>query len=118
MTFTPTELTGDALVIAALRAAKDQAYSERNKLVAMISGMFPARLGRHDPADREWEDDWRWIVFIDLPTGQVSWHIHDLELSMFDHLERTDSLTEWDGHTTDEKYARCLATIGMVYATT
>jgi hypothetical protein len=85
-------------------AAKDGAYAERNKLVALISKLFSASLERH-PENEEWEDDWRWIVFIDLPTGQVSWHIHDSELNMFDHLPRNAG-RKWDGHTTDEKYER------------
>ena len=60
------------------------------------------------------------IVFIDLPTGQVSWHIHDSEFPMFDHLQwHPRASTErnkwysgkkaapiWDGHTTEEKYER------------
>ncbi|WP_040891313.1 WDGH domain-containing protein [Zavarzinella formosa] len=93
--------------ITALRKAKDAAYSERNKLVAALSKLFPAWLERHP--DSAWEDDWRWIVFLDLPvvsgSGQVSWHIHDSELSQFDHLERRSG-NSWDDHTTEEKYLR------------
>lgn len=88
-----------------LERQKNGAYSERNQLVAALSKMFPASLERHPEEDKAWDDDWRWIVFIDLPTGQASWHIHDSELAMFDHLPRHIGRT-WDGHTTDEKYAR------------
>ena len=104
------EVSESRAEIASLKAraakaeeAKDTAYSERNALVAFIASMYPSCLARHvgDP----WEDDWRWIVFIDLPTGQVSWHIHDSELPQFDRLPR-DRHAEWDGHTTEEKYAR------------
>lgn len=95
--------------VTALRAAKDGAYAERNKLVAALSKLFPAWLERHPDADTTWEDDWRWIVFINLPngpgSGQVSWHIHDSELIQFDHLSR-HSGNGWDGHTTEEKYLR------------
>jgi len=41
----------------------------------------------------------------DGPTGQMTWHIHDSELPMFDHLGRA-SVNTWDGHTTEEKYER------------
>lgn len=34
------------------------------------------------------------VVFVDLPTGQVSWHINEYPYA-------------WDGHTTKEKYIRC-----------
>lgn len=93
-----------------LREAKDSAYAERNKLVAALSKVFPSSLERHPDIDRTWEDDWRWIVMFDLPTGQVSWHIHDSELGMFGHLPRERSTHHsWDGHTTEEKYDRLQA---------
>ena len=79
----------------------DFVYHERDQLVAALSKCFPAWLGRHQG---EWEDDWRWIVYIKLPTGQVSWHIHDSEMDLFTHLEMGDE--KWDGHTTEEKYKR------------
>jgi len=91
-----------------LREQKDGAYAERNKLVAALSKLFPASLERHEESDKTWEDDWRWIVFINLPTGQVSWHIHDSELPLFDHLYRICGRV-WDGHTTEEKYRRLAA---------
>ncbi len=84
---------------------KNGAYAERNKLVAALSKLFPSSLERHPESDTAWEDDWRWIVFVDLPTGQASWHIHDSELAMFDHLPRNEGRV-WDGHTTEQKYAR------------
>jgi len=90
--------------IQELLDAKNGAYTERNLLVAALAKLFPASLERH-PAEDEWDDDWRWIVFISLDTGQVSWHIHDSELHLFDHLPRETGVV-WDGHTTDEKYAR------------
>lgn len=41
------------------------------------------------------------VVYINLPTGQVSWHLPEFALG-------------WDGHTTEEKYARCRAFTGLV----
>jgi hypothetical protein len=87
---------------------KDAAYSERDQLVCALSKLFPASLERHPDEDVTWEDDWRWIVFIDLPTGQATWHIHDSEVPMFKHLQRLQG-RKWDGHTTTEKYQRLRA---------
>ncbi len=92
----------------AMKAAKDNAYAERDRLVAALSKLFPACLARHDAADLAWDDDWRWIVFITLPSGQASWHIHDSELPMFAHLPRSERML-WDGHDTPEKYRRLAA---------
>jgi hypothetical protein len=90
-----------------LENAKNTAYAERNKLVALLSKLFPSCLGRHEEEDTSWENDWRWIVYVTLPTGQCSWHIHDSDLPMFGHLEKGD--VKWDGHTTEEKYQRILS---------
>ena len=103
----PGEVTGlDAIrMLAEARTSEDRAYSERDSLVSLVSKRFPSWLERHPESDTEWEDDWRWIVIVELPTGQCSWHIHDSELPWFGHLERRDG-NSWDGHTADEKYER------------
>lgn len=89
--------------IAELEKQKNYAYEERNMLVSALSKLFPSYLAEHQE-DEDWEDDWRNIVFIELPTGQVSWHIHDSELKFFSHLEYQEN--KWDGHNTKEKYRR------------
>jgi hypothetical protein len=81
---------------------KNAAYAERNRLVAALAKCFPAHLCRHE--EPGYEDDWRNIVCIHLPTGQATWHIHDSEVPLFGHLPVEDG--HWDGHTTEEKYAR------------
>ena len=91
--------------VEAVKAQKDGAYRERDALVAALSKVFPSSLERHPEDDEEWEDDWRWIVFVDLPAGQATWHIHDSELPAFAHLPRGTG-AKWDGHTTEEKYRR------------
>lgn len=104
-----------------LTKEKNAAYQERNQLVAALSRLFPSSLERHQPEDDpDWDEDWKWVVFIEIPDerylelpeedrrwahAQVSWHIHDSELPLFDHLERNKG-TKWDGHTTEEKYKR------------
>jgi hypothetical protein len=84
------------------------AYHERNYLVAYLSTCYPSHLARH-PEQEQWEEDWRWIVCIHTPAGQMTWHIHDSEHGLFQHLEQGDN--DWDGHTTEEKYV-CL--LGLI----
>ena len=84
----------------------DAVYGERDRLVSALSKVFPSWLERHPDTDLTWEDDWRWIVFVTLPTGQASWHIHDSELPWFAHCLRLYGRNSWDGHTTEEKYER------------
>ena len=84
---------------------KDSIYHERDCVVAALSKCFPSYLAQHPKEDTEWEHDWRTIVFIELPTGQVSWHIHDNERWLFKHLPFKKG-NGWDGHTTKEKYNR------------
>ena len=95
------------------RAAKDGAYAERNRCVvalAKLAGMLGWEYGRalHPAEDTEWEADWRNIVYIDLPTGQVSWHFHDSESALFAAFPEYGK--PWDGHTTEEKY-QCLSAL-------
>lgn len=98
---------------------KDRAYWERNQLVAALSKIFPAWLGKHPKEDKEWDEEWRNIVFMEIPSEyrdvsgqdfphQISWHIHDFDLPMFDHLSFWNS-KPWDGHDTQEKYRRLRA---------
>lgn len=89
------------------KESKDGAYRERDMLVCALSKLFPSYLARHSGADKEWENDWRWIVYIELPTGQVSWHIHDSEREWFNHLQVREN--NWDGHNSERKYERLQA---------
>ena len=96
-----------SLQLEAATKAKDGAYWERNQLVAVLTKVFPAWREKHPDSDIAWEDDWRNIVFIELPTGQTSWHIHDSEYDSFKDLPQSaHGICSWDGHTTEEKYAR------------
>jgi len=64
---------------------------------------------RHPEEDLTWENDWRWVVYIDLPSGQASWHIHDSEIVLFKGVPFFKD-RKWDGHTTEDKYQRVLET--------
>lgn len=84
------------------KAAADAAYLERNRLVALLASMYPSGVARTDIPG--WLPEWHGCVYIDLPTGQVSWHYHDDHAHMFANLPPYTK--QWDGHTTDEKYQR------------
>lgn len=83
---------------------RDKVYAERNKLVCALSKLWPAHLAQHPASDTSWDPNWRNIVCIHSPVGQLCWHIMDSELPMFEHLAL--KANDWDGHTTEQKYER------------
>lgn len=107
-----------------LEKAKNQAYHERDMLLAALCKFWYAAKReeikvyrtKHPESDTEWEQDWRNIIvmeyifplsYIDLTSrAQMSWHIHDSELPMFAYLPLEEN--RWDGHTTQRKYNRLL----------
>ncbi len=94
--------TCDPRVRAERELAKDEAYHERNQVVAALARLFPSGIARTNIPG--WEPEWHGCVYIDLPTGQVSWHYHDREASLFADLPPYGK--PWDGHDTPEKYRR------------
>jgi hypothetical protein len=92
------------LETAELRQQKDAVYTERDHLVALLASMamrYGIRAGlRIDPkAEPEWQN----VVFLDLPTGQVSWHVHQREMGWF---PLPGYPNDWDGHDNADKYQR------------
>lgn len=89
---------------------RDAAYRERNRLVALLAALYPSYLVRHDEREGEpWDEEWRNVVLIDLPTGQISFHIHSSELlTLFDRVKIGHN-EKWDGHTNEEKWRRIQA---------
>lgn len=76
-------------------------YTERNMCISLIVRMAMV-LGI--PTGVKTDPEWP-IVFVDLPNGQVSWHIPYEEFyKFFPGMEVYQG--EWDGHTTEEKYNR------------
>jgi hypothetical protein len=81
--------------LLALIERYDADYEARYDLV-LEAVWTSRRLGyaagfRIDPTEPEWP-----VAYIELPTGQVSWHLPQ-------HPK------PWDGHDTPEKYRRCRA---------
>lgn len=100
---------------------RNQAYTERNRLVALLAAIFPSWRTKHQPTPsgavdvgcdgaHDWDPEWLNVIGIQLPTGQCTWHIHDSEMSLFEHVPEFDM--PWDGHTTDQKYERIAQNIG------
>ena len=91
--------------LAEAQAAQQNAYSERNRLVAALSKMFPSHLVPSEDGDPEWS-----IVCVHLPTGHASWHVRRIEMmaGWFTHVGGQPQVQPhgWDGHTTEEKYLR------------
>ena len=85
----------------------DTAYLERNKLVVLLAHIIinsGRKAGRG--YDTEAEEGWQNVILIDLPTGQISFHVadRDMEASGADQLPIYSG--DWDGHTSVEKWER------------
>lgn len=81
----------------------DSVYRERARLVAHLAAVYPSTIGHYDAQWPEYQ-----VVIIELPAGQVSWHIAPSDFDLFTHV-RMASVNTWDGHSTEEKYARLAA---------
>jgi len=95
-----------------LKRAKDTAYGERNKLLVFVARLCRAlgfRVGMGFDNDQGGDADFRNVLYIDLPTGQVSWHIPEWELPLFKELPQYGG--EWDGHDSHTKWHRLLRTV-------
>lgn len=85
----------------------DEVYAERNQVVALLANTLFSigfSVGIRKTEIEGWDPEWHNCVFIDLPTGQISWHYHDREASLFERLPPYEK--PWDGHTTELKYLR------------
>ncbi len=81
--------------------SKEDAYLDRN-LAVMALARLAQRQGYpvgilQDPAEPDWP-----VMMIDLPTGQVGWHIPQAEL----HGDWPVYSGEWDGHNLKQKRQR------------
>ncbi|MCL4341275.1 MAG: hypothetical protein M1431_04170 [Candidatus Thermoplasmatota archaeon] len=82
------------------QSTPDEAYLDRNLCVQTMAKMA-LKLGYTTGI----KDDLEWpILYIDLPTGQVSWHIPKNEI-LADFQEYKG---KWDGHCVEEKRNRII----------
>jgi len=79
----------------------EEAYEDRNLAVMLLARLallqtWPMGV-REDPAEPGWS-----LLFIDLPCGQVSWHLPTEEIvGKWPHYDKG-----WDGHSLWEKRQR------------
>lgn len=79
----------------------DGAYRERAHLVAHLAALYPSALTEESDAAGYA------LLYVDAPTGQLSWHIARRDLGLFGHVARVPAHSvRWDGHATVEKYRR------------
>jgi hypothetical protein len=89
-------------LIKTLEVEKEDAYRQRNYLVATLARLFPSGIR---PTNIEgWDPEWHGCVLIDLPTGQISYHYHDREAHLFEDLPPYTK--EWDGHDKETVHSR------------
>jgi hypothetical protein len=83
-------------------------YTERAACISLIARMaiqlgWKAGVSQH-PLDEEYPEHYRKLVFVDLPTGQLSWHIADHDAELIKDLPVY--IGTWDGHSTEQKDER------------
>lgn len=60
--------------------------------------------GIRKDADETVRPEFRNLVYIELPNGQVSWHIPDVDMDLFTGFPPYEK--PYDGHSTETKYQR------------
>ena len=87
--------------------AREGVYEERNQLALLCADLAHqldmkvwTKPDKEASASYEW-----WVVYIQLPTGQVSWHVRDEEEIRAGVLPR-DFQLPWDGHSSQVKRER------------
>jgi|SRR5580765_557176 len=116
ITYLGEQLQSADAAIKALIEQKDNAYTERNYLVAVISKIWPAHIMRHQPEpDPNWDKEWHTVVCVHIAGHHCAWHIHDSERHIFVHLEDSPvAVHGYDGMTIPEKY-RILSTLPVTW---
>ena len=91
----------------------DDAYFDRNQAVMALAKMAMQsgyRVGlKKDPDEPEWP-----VLMIDLPTGQVGWHLPVNEV----RGDWPEYDKEWDGHSLEDKRQRIMSFITGQYNVT
>jgi hypothetical protein len=85
-------------------AALDTAYRERAHLVAWLATHYSAVITKAPDVN---EPSWQ-IVYLQAADRQLSWHIAPRDADLYGHVQQVtadDPRAQWDGHTTEEKYA-------------
>lgn len=102
--YTPEEHDGPEIIHDTLQADElDLVYSQRNTAVFLCLALAK-KCGMNVGIARDFNasEDWP-VVYIDLPHGQVSWHVKRDEANVFAIPEYR---RRWDGHNAEKKNAR------------
>jgi len=99
-TVNPTELE------EALRREMANLEGERTILISLLSVIFPSCMSHHEADESGIENYWGWVVYMDIPTGQVSFKVGDDadSCTWFSHIKRVAS--PWDKHEKEEMILR------------
>lgn len=82
-------------VVENLQLKLNAAYTERMLAVRMLAVLSGYNYGLGKDDNTHWDDEWRNVVYIDLPQGQVSWHIAPHDMHIFEGFPVYDG--KWDG---------------------
>ncbi|MER5213677.1 hypothetical protein ABT063_24675 [Streptomyces sp. NPDC002838] len=96
-------------------AERDGAYRERAHLLALLAALYPSVIA---PAPDVDEDGWK-ILYLRIGGKQASWHIAPRDAELYAHVEHVpadDRRAQWDGHTTEQKYAHIGQYAARLYA--
>jgi hypothetical protein len=96
--------------IATLRNGLTHAYTERANLTALLAALYPSGWNHADTNHPGW-----FVLYIQLPTGQATWHISPDDWWIFANVPHSPELI-WDGHTTEQKYQRIRDLIAQIEA--
>ncbi|MEU4172132.1 hypothetical protein AB0F46_35275 [Streptomyces sp. NPDC026665] len=101
----------------AVEQERDGAYRERTRLEALIAAMTDGSVVA--PAPDVDEPGWQ-ILYITIGGRQASWHVSPRDADLvadIEHVAADDPRAQWDGHTTDEKYAHIEACVTALLQT-
>ncbi|MCX5601587.1 hypothetical protein OOK29_25895 [Streptomyces phaeochromogenes] len=94
---------------------RDGAYRERAQLLALLASLHPSVIA---PAPDVDEGGWQ-ILYLWIGGKQASWHIAPRDAELYAHVEHVptdDRRAQWDGHTTEQKYAHIGQHAARLYA--
>jgi hypothetical protein len=87
---------------AELRKQKDTAYAFRQRLAAILATGFPSVKFKTTDTDF---GKWSTCLYIQLPTGQISFHYHDDDAEWLDGIATAEQ-NPWDGSSAETHLER------------
>jgi hypothetical protein len=85
------------------QSTPQEAYYDRNQAV-MLAAKLAEQLGLNVGVRADVDEPGWTLIYIDLPSGQVSWHLPDAELVGW----WPEYPSDWDGHSVEEKRRRVI----------